>query len=71
MMHLCITQRTYWTLWSADCFACASVKHSLRTTVRVPRAADFRDLNLGPARSLHEDLKWRGVHLNGRAVVKD
>jgi len=34
-------------------------------------AADFMDLkNLGLARSFDEDLKWRGVHSNGRAVVK-
>jgi len=27
--------------------------------------------NLGLTRSLHGDLKWRGVHANRRAVVKD
>src|SRR5205809_7221245 len=31
----------------------------------------IRDLNLGLGRSLHGDHKWRGVHSNGRAVVKD
>src|SRR5688572_5999271 len=32
--------------------------------------AYFRNLNLGLARSLHGDTKWRGVHSNSRAVVK-
>ena len=37
--------------------ACASVIECMRTTVRVPRVVHFRDLNLGLAWSLHEDLK--------------
>jgi len=51
--------------------SCASVKESMRTAVRFPMAADFRDLNFGLARSFARDLKWRGVHSNGWAVVKD
>jgi len=50
--------------------SCASVKESMRSAVRFPMTADFRDLNLGLARSFAGDLKWRGIHSNGRAVVK-
>src|SRR6218665_3564936 len=45
-----------------------TVRKSMRTTVRF---LNLRDLCLGLARSLHGDLKWRGVHSNVRAVVKD
>ena len=36
---------------------CASVKESTRAAVPSLLGADFRDLNLRLARSLHEDLK--------------
>ena len=48
---------------------CAIIE-SVRIAVRFPMLAYFRNLNLGLARSLHGDTKWRGVHSNGRAVVK-
>src|SRR6218665_736971 len=53
------------------CVSGASVEESMRTAVRLLKAADLTDLNLGLAWSLHGDLKWCGVHSNGRAVVKD
>src|SRR6218665_864027 len=58
---------------SIGCVSGSSIKESMRTAVRLLKAADLTDLNLGLARSLHGvgDLKWRGVHSNGRAVVKD
>src|SRR5688572_12473598 len=34
----------------------------MRIAVRFPKVAYLQDLNLGLARSVHGDLKWRGVH---------
>ena len=45
-------------------------KESMRSAVRLPMAYS-RDLNLGLTQSSHGVSKWRGVHSNGRAVVKD
>jgi len=43
----------------------------MRTAVRFLMAAHLRDLSLWLARSFARDLKWRGVHSKGRAVVKE
>ena len=50
------------------CVSGASVEESMRTAVRLLKAADLTDLNLGLARSLHWDLKGRATGPFRRAI---
>jgi len=52
---------------SVGCVLCASVKESMRTAVRFPKVAYFRDLNirhdqtLNGVASIQTDDRWRSI----------